>query len=92
MLDRRNISFYIDRMAEFPIIGNLGGRDAVFTHLAAKGLVKTPHAIRMWGSADRGVIPGDAARELMRWAEERGIPYTAADFELPPSDRGESAA
>lgn len=68
-------------MVEFPIIEKLGGRDAVFAHLRDKGLVETPHAIRMWASKSRGVIPGDAARELMRWADERAIRYSADDFE-----------
>lgn len=68
-------------MVEFPIIEKLGGREAVFAHLRERGLVETPHAIRMWGSKTRGVIPGDAARELMRWADERRIRYSAEDFE-----------
>jgi hypothetical protein len=68
-------------MAQFPIIAKLGGRDAVFGRLSEKGLVKTHHAMRMWGSRGRGVIPGDCARELMRMADEKGVAYTAADFE-----------
>jgi hypothetical protein len=71
-------------MAEFPIIEKLGGRDKVFERLRELGLAKTPRAIGMWSAPDRGVIPGDAARELMRWADELKIDYSVRDFELPP--------
>lgn len=78
-------------MTQFGIIEKLGGRLAVYTHLRARGLVGTKSAVNMWHARDRGVIPGDAARELMRLAEERGISYTAGDFELR-ADAGEVAA
>lgn len=68
----------------FPIIEKLGGEAAVFEHLRDCGLVRTKDALRMWRAAERGVIPGDAARELMRWAEERVIEYAASDFDLQP--------
>lgn len=73
-------------MAYFPIINKLGGREAVFERLSGKGLVRTRDAMRMWGSRNRGVIPGDCARELMRMADEQGIAYTAADFEQAEDD------
>lgn len=69
-------------MAEFPIVNKLGGREAVFARLRDKGLVATLDALRMWANPKRAVIPGDAARELMLWADEREISYSAADFQL----------
>lgn len=69
-------------MADFPIIAKLGGAQAVFDRLKERKLVRTMDALRMWRAPARGVIPGDAARELMRWADEQGVPYTAADFAL----------
>lgn len=70
-------------MWTFPIIEKLGGLDAVFDRLKTRGFpLQTRDAIRMWRSPNRGVIPGDAALELMRICEEEGIEYSAADFEL----------
>lgn len=76
---------------DFPIIGKLGGRDAVVRQLKKRGHEIGWDAVRMW--AQRGTIPGDAARVLMRIAEEERIRFAAADFELqeegaePPARR-----
>lgn len=78
-------------MAEFPIIAKLGGKKPVFEYLRAKGLVQTERAIGMWSAEGRGTIPGDSARELMLWADEKGIAYTAADFSLPPAQEASAA-
>jgi hypothetical protein len=64
----------------FPIIEKLGGREAVTALLIHLGLVKNESAVRMWSSPLRGVIPGDAARELMKAADNQNIPYQADDF------------
>lgn len=79
-------------MSTFPIVEKLGGLDCVYAHLKAKGLLKTRDAIRMWGSPNRGVIPGDAARELMRLADAEGIGYAAEDFAPQPDVPAEPPA
>lgn len=70
-------------MRTFPILDKLGGLDATFDRLRARGFpIKTKDALRMWRSPGRGVIPGDAAVEIMRICDEEGIAYTAGDFEI----------
>ena len=81
------------RMIEFPIVTKLGGRKAVFGRLKARGVISTERAIGMWSADSRGRIPGDAARELMAWADEMAIPYSADDFrpssDVPSQDTGQ---
>ena len=70
-------------MLTFPILEKLGGLDASFGRLQARGFpIKTRDALRMWRSPTRGVIPGDAAVVLMQICDEEGIAYSAKDFEL----------
>ncbi len=70
-------------MRTFPILDKLGGLDATYARLQERGFpIKTKDALRMWRSPHRGVIPGDAAVELMRICEEDGISYSAEDFEI----------
>lgn len=77
-------------MQTFPILEKLGGLDATFDRLQARGFpIKTRDALRMWRAPGRGVIPGDAAVELMQICEDEGIEYTADDFK--PSPRPEPA-
>lgn len=79
-------------MWTFPILEKLGGLDRTFERLKARGFaLKTPDALRMWRSPNRGVIPGDAAVELMRICEEDGISYTADDFKLIERQQSEAA-
>jgi hypothetical protein len=75
------IRSYCRGMSDFPIIDKLGGRDAVFPHLQSKGLIKTPDAMRMWVA--RGVIPGDAVREIVALAGKKRVRVTADDLRLP---------
>lgn len=75
-------------MRTFPILEKLGGLDAAFARLQARGFpVKTKDALRMWRSPNRGVIPGDAAVVLMQICDEEGIAYSAKDFEITESER-----
>lgn len=67
-------------ITEFPIITNLGGREAVQGKFVAHGVDVTLDAMRMW--TVRKSIPGDAMRLLMAIAEEEEAEYSAADFEL----------
>jgi hypothetical protein len=79
-------------MWTFPILEKLGGLDATFERLRAREFpIKTPDALRMWRSPKRGVIPGDAAVELMRICEEEGIVYSADDFKLIERAQSEAA-
>lgn len=64
----------------FPIINRLGGRYAVASILRAHGVKASTDGVRMWSAANRGVIPGDATRELMQEAERLGLRYDAKDF------------
>lgn len=73
----------------FPIVEQLGGRYRVAELLSERGLKRSPNAVRMWSS--RRSIPGDAMRELIRIAEERGYTYSASDFE-PVEKEAEAAA
>ncbi|SLN77533.1 hypothetical protein [Oceanibacterium hippocampi] len=83
-------------MSAFPIIRNLGGRDAVLEKLracdTAASAVRTIDAMRMWEAPGRRGIPGWAILALMRIAETEGIAYRAADFDFdPPAVREEAA-
>lgn len=79
------------RMLTFPIFDKLGGLDATFDRLKARGFpIKTKDALRMWRAPGRGTIPGDAAVELMKICEAEGIEYAADDFE--PVERAAKAA
>jgi hypothetical protein len=61
-------------MSTFPILDKLGGRVAVIAELGV-----TRDQVRMWETRAR--IPGDAQVALMRMAERKGIPFSAADFD-----------
>lgn len=77
-------------MRDFPIIGKLGGRDAVFRRLQSRGgQPKTVDTLRMWRA--RGRIPGEFVQALMTFAEEDGVTYQASDFALPAEAEGEAA-
>lgn len=80
-------------MRTFPIFEKLGGLDATFDRLRARGSsIKTKDALRMWRSPNRGVIPGDAALLLMQICEDEGIAYSASDFEIVECARQSEAA
>ena len=65
-------------MTTFPIIEKLGGRDAAYGKLQARGFSHSIHALRMW--VKRGGIPGDAVVKLMEIAEADGVEVCAKDF------------
>lgn len=70
-------------MRTFPIIEKLGGIDAAFDRLRARGLpIDTKDALRMWRSPHRGTIPGNAVVVLMQICDDEGIAYSARDFRI----------
>lgn len=72
----------------FPIVEKLGGRkaalDALDKRLPRKRGPRTPYVIIKWWT-DRK-IPIRCRWALEQEANERGIRYTAADFEKPKED------
>lgn len=75
---------YNGRMAEFPIIDKLGGREAAAKRLAAAGLKCTKHTLRMWVA--RGDMSADGIRFALQVAHEDGIEYGPDDFRLSASE------
>lgn len=75
-------------MSAFSIIAKLGGRELLSETLTTAGTSTTRDQVRMWEA--RGRIPGDAQVAIMRLAEQRGIEFSAVDFE--PQDEPERTA
>jgi hypothetical protein len=71
-----------NRSCYIPILETLGGEREVAKMLRARKFrIVALSAVRMWKYENRKGIPGDAMRELMTIAEERGLAYRRADFE-----------
>ena len=74
----------------FEIFEKLGGQDAAIEALRAEsGETGWPsiHAVKLWRANKE--IPGPAVKRLMQICDERGIPYSAADFRAANKEAAE---
>lgn len=80
--------FQIHPMRTFKIIEKLGGRRATANVVTAQLRPVTTDTVRMW--CQRGRIPGDVVRCLLKEAEARKIDTAGSDFDV--FDKQRSAA